>query len=262
MQIRAIWAGLLVPVLALEPFGVTSAAAQPAPPPTYPTPPAPNAAPSRYAAPPNPGAEVQFAPDEPDLQLYSLSGVTPYEVVRYHRRYWGGYYGVGYGWAPEYSPVCGQACRTRLTPGAYRFALSKDGGRAVPVPGPTVIRGPAVLRGSYTDRSGLRIAGWVIGIAGLVGGVVMIVDSVHDHEVCDENGFCYEHETADGGLLAGGIGVILLTGIAGSVLVAQRDQAFITVEPLRLSSYGRAREADAATGGYPRAQGAALALHF
>jgi hypothetical protein len=208
------------------------------------------------------GTDVQFEPSEPDLQLYSMSGEAPYEAVRYHRGWWGGHYSVGYGWAPQYSPVCDQACRTRFMPGAYRLALSKNGGRVVPVWGPTMINGPSLLRASYTDRGGLRAAGWVVGVGGLVGGIVMIAASVHEHEVCDADGFCEEHDTADGGLFFGGIGVLVASGIVGGILISQHDEAHVTVEPLRLSSYGLMRESIAAMGGEARPQGAALALHF
>ncbi len=190
-----------------------------------------------------------------------MSGAEPFAVMRYRRHFWGGYYGVGYGWAPVYSPVCGQPCRTGFVPGNYRLALSKDGGPVVPVWGATAIRGPSVLRASYTDRGALRATGWVVGIAGLVGGIVMIAASVHAHEECDPSGYCFEHDTADGGLLVGGIGVIVASGIVGGILISQRDQAFITVEPLRLSSF-KPRESIAAAGDYPRPDGAMLALHF
>ncbi|HEX3776540.1 MAG TPA: hypothetical protein VHV51_18840 [Polyangiaceae bacterium] len=286
MRTQSILAGLLVTVLTIAPFGaVKTAAAQTTPPPgetppnyTPPPPPSgtgtgtqenyaePTAPPPGYGAPPRPsatgGADVQFAPNEPDLQLYSMSGEAPFEAVHYHRGWWGGHYSVGYGWAPQYSPVCDQACRTRFVPGAYRLALSKNGGRVVPVWSPTMINGPSLLNASYTDRGGLRAAGWVIGIAGAVGGIVMIAASLHEHDECDPDGFCQEHDTADGGLLFGGIGVLVASGIVGSILIAQHDEAHITVEPLRLSSYGSMRESIAAMGGEARPQGAALALHF
>ncbi|HTQ02813.1 MAG TPA: hypothetical protein VMI54_03110 [Polyangiaceae bacterium] len=254
-------AAFLIPLLVIAPLGgVPLAAAQPAPP----MEPPPNGPPPpRFrSAPRTAPVEVEFAPDEPDLELHSMTGAEPFEVVRYRRHFWGGYYGVGYGWAPVYSPVCGQACRTEFVPGRYRLALSKGGGSVVPVWAPTIIRGPSVLRASYTDHSGLRTAGWVVGLLGLVGGVAMIVSSVHGREECDAAGYCFDHDTTDGGLLAGGIVVIVASGIVGSVLVAQHDEAFVTVEPLRLSNYGRARESVAALGDYPRPEGATLALHF
>ena len=287
MRTKSVLAGLLTTLMTLAPLGsIPSALAQAAPPsneppPNYTPPPPPagyDTAPS-YAAPPGAppppptrgrgragagGTEVRFEPDEPDLQLYSMSGGVPFERIRrYHRGWWGGGYSVGYGWAPEYSPVCDQACATRFSPGPYHLALSKNGGRVVPVYGPAVITGPSLIRGSYSDRSGVRAAGWIIGIGGLVGGIVMIAVSASDDTTCDPgDGFCHHHETVNAPLLVGGIGVLIVTGIVGGVLASQRDEAHISVEPLRLSSYGGLRESLAAMGAETHPQGAALALHF
>jgi hypothetical protein len=132
----------------------------------------------------------------------------------------------------------------------------------VPAYGPAYINGPSLIRGSYVDRSGLRTAGWIIGISGLVGGIVMIAASAHEEDVCDIDGYCYSHETADAPLLVGGIGVLLASGIVGGVLASQHDEARLSIEPLRLSSYGRLRESLAALGAEAHPEGAALALHF
>jgi hypothetical protein len=206
------------------------------------------------------GAQVRFEPDEPDLQLLSMSGGVPVERFHPYRYGWGGRY--SYGWAPAYSPVCDQACATRFAPGQYQLALAKNGGAPVPAYGPAYIQGPSLIRGSYSDRSGLRVAGWVIGITGLVGGIVLIAASAQDDTECDDDGFCHRHETANGPLLVGGIGVLLASGIIGGVLAAQRDEAHISIEPLRLSSFGGLRESLAAMGAQTHPQGAALALHF
>jgi hypothetical protein len=271
-------------LMALVPLGaVRRAAAQSAPPadeppPSYTPPPpppgyesAPNeAAPPGYAPPPAyaprgraraaGNTEVRFEPDEPDLTLLSMSGAAPVERFHPYRHWWGGRY--SYGWAPMYSPVCDQACATRFAPGPYHLALSKNGGPPVPAYGPAVIRGPSLIRGSYADRSGVRAAGWVVGIGGLVGGIVMIAASAQDEQRCDPDGYCYRHETANTPLLVGGIAVLVVSGIVGGVLAAQRDEARISVEPLRLSSYGALRESSAALGAEVLPQGAALALHF
>ncbi len=242
----------------------------PPPPAGYAPPPGNYGPPAGYAPPPGAprprargaGAEVRFEPDEPDIQLLSMSGGVPVERFHAYRGWWGWHGRYSYGYAPMYAPVCDGACATRFEPGAYQLALSKGGGRPIPVYGETVITGPARLRADYTDKSGVRVAGWVIGIGGLVGGIVMIAASAHDRTECDADGFCHDHETADGGLLLGGIGVIVATSIVGGIMAAQRDRAHLTLEPLRLSSYGQAREMDAALGAYANPQGASLALHF
>ena len=277
---QAVVAGAL---MALAPLGaVQRAVAQSAPPaaeppPNYtpPLPPpgyesAPSEAPPSYAPPPGyapsrrarsaASAEVRFEPEEPDLTLLSMSGAAPVERFHPYRHWWGGRY--SYGWAPMYSPICDQACATRFAPGPYQLALSKNGGPPVPAYGPAVIRGPSLIRGSYADRSGVRAAGWVVGIGGLVGGIVMIAVAAQDERRCNPDGYCYRHETANTPLLVGGIAVLVVSSIVGGVLAAQRDEARISVEPLRLSSRGALREESAALGAESLAQGAALALHF
>jgi hypothetical protein len=144
-------------------------------------------------------------------------------------------------------------------------ALAKGDGRAVPTAEPLVVEGPTTVRGSYVDHSGLRLAGWLIGLGGAVGGVVMIIASANGPTVCDDAGYC--HTQVDGGLLAGGIGVVVATGIVGSILALQRDEAHITVEPLRLAPgggpAGASRDAPfAARVASAPAEGAALTLSF
>jgi len=263
-------------ITSLQVSALASAQTAPPPneaPPAY-TPPPPSGgynAPPSYSAPPGPpppmaparsASEVRFQPDEPDVELLSMSGSMPVERIHHwHHGWWGGY-AVGYGWAPTYAPVCVGPCARRFLPGPYHLALSKGGGPVVPAYGPAYINGPSLIRGSYVDRSGLRTAGWIIGISGLVGGIVMIAASAHEEDVCDSDGYCYSHETADAPLLVGGIGVLLASGIVGGVLASQHDEAHISIEPLRLSSYGRLRESLAAMGAEAHPEGLALALHF
>ncbi len=241
----------------------------PPPPPPPPAPPAPYAQP---APPPRPapgrspppapamqgGVEVRFEPDAAGLQVYEVGGVTP--VERIVPGYWGWWYERGY--APVYSPICMAPCRVSMAPGAYRLALAKPGGRPVLASQPSIVREPSLIRGHYTDRSGLRAAGLAIGLAGTVGGIVMIVASAEGTEtVCDAFGNCFDRARVNGPLLAGGIGVIVAAAIAGTVLAFQRDGVHLLVEPLRtaagLGEMGMDRLASRAP-----IQGAALTLRF
>ena len=163
---------------------------------------------------------------------------------------------------PAYANVCEGPCNVTLAPGEYSMALAKDDGHPVPVSEPVVVGGPSILHAHYTDRSGARTAGLLVGIGGIVGGVVMIVASVHGENVCDVySGYCYRRDVADGPLLVGGIGVIVASSIVGSILMFQHDQAHITVEPLTAGLGHVPREAAFAPAG-SQAEGAALALHF
>jgi hypothetical protein len=122
--------------------------------------------------------------------------------------------------------------------GQYHWALSKAGGSIVPAVGTTVITGPSTLHAHYEDNSGIRTAGAIIGIVGIIGGIVMIFESFHDKEVCDGFGNCYVHQDVNGGLLAGGLGVFVGSAIASSLMISRDDQARITVSPLRLRNAG------------------------
>jgi hypothetical protein len=206
--------------------------------------------PSPPQAPSSPPNEVRFDPDDPDVTLLSLSSTVPVErVASYNYERWYALYG----------PICQGPCTAHLMPGAYRLALTK-GGRVVPVSGPVILNGPATLRGQYIDRSALRATGLVIGVAGAVGGFVMVVASAQTGAVCGSNGICVSNGKTDVPLLATGVAVLVVSAVVGSILTFQPDRARITVEPLVLPGHA-SREALTALGP-SQPQGAAVALHF
>jgi hypothetical protein len=234
--------------------GATPAPAPPAPPGTAPaeTPPGPPAPP-----PGPPPTEVRFEPDEPDVTLFRMSDSVPVERLPrndYER------------WVALYSPVCDGPCTTHLAPGAYRLALAK-GGRIVPTRGPVIVAGPATLRAEYIDRTALRTTGLVIGVAGTVGGFIMVVASAQNGAVCDVNGICVSRGMTNVPLLAVGVSVLVVSAVVGSILTFQHDGARITVEPLVLPTQG-AREgavpafASLTSLDASQPQGGAVALHF
>lgn len=191
-------------------------------------------------------------PDEPDVALLSRSGEMPFARVEPY----------GYGWyyergvVPLYSPICEGRCATTVPPGTYDLALSKAGGRAVPVHASVVLQRPTLIRAHYVDHGGTRALGAVIGIAGTVGGVIMMIASVHPvTDYCDDYGYCYGHDEVDAPLLAGGIGVTVGSMIVGSVLALQHDRARLRLTPLAVAPMREGGRAAAA-------QGAALTLSF
>jgi len=196
--------------------------------------------------------EVRFRPDEPDVALLSRSGQAPFARMAPY----------GYGWyyeqgiIPLYSPICEGPCLTTVPPGTYDLALSKPGRRAVPVHRAVVLTRPTEIRAHYVDHRGMRTAGEIIGIAGTVGGIVMMVASVHSViDSCDAYGYCYGHDEVNGPLLGAGIGVLVGSIVVGSVLALQHDHARLRLTPLALAPM---RE----EGNAPDAQGAALTLSF
>jgi len=175
--------------------------------------------------------EVRFQPDDDQLGFLVVTGATPATGYGYFRHGW---------WIrrhvllPSYSRVCTGPCSARFLPGEYDVALEKEG-RVVPASERVVITRPSVLHAHYTDYSGLRVAGVVLGIGGVIAGTVMMFSSVDRGLVCSGT-YCYYEDTVDGPLLAAGIGVFAASAIAGSIMAWQKDEAHFTISPLRLSS--------------------------
>ncbi len=209
----------------------------------------------RRARPAQAAEEIRFEPEPQQATLLILSQEMPVYHYGYYRHGWWAPYR---GFARTYTPVCNGPCAARFAPGAYDLALEK-GGRIARSRQPIVITRPSVLRGEYVDRSGLRVAGVVIGVGGLIGGTIMMIESVHRNDICDAN-YCYYHQDVDGPLLAGGIALAIGSAIAGSVLVWQRDEAVFSVLPLRLSSLYPGDGQSAAARALPN--GAAVSVKF
>jgi hypothetical protein len=215
-------------------------------------PPAPAPAAPLLPPPLPPSSEVRFEPEETDVALYRLS--TAAGVERFAPLGSPAYAA----WYALYDPVCPGPCTTRLTPGAYRFALAK-GGHIVPLRGPVVLAGPATLRAEYVDRSTLRAAGLIIGVAGAIGGFAMVVASADTGAVCDFSGFCVSTGSTDVPLLVTGVSVLVGAAVVGSILTLQGDSARMSVEPLNLSGHV---PREAALTAWRSPQGASVALHF
>jgi len=200
---------------------------------------------------------VRFEPEGERTSLLMLSHVVPV----FHYGYYG-YYGYGYGgpyqgYARAYERVCQGRCTVRFAPGTYDLALEKEG-HVARAAAPVVVRQPSVLHGEYVDRSGVRVAGVILGIGGLIGGTVMMIASVTRHNVCTPY-YCYYHDDVDGPLLAGGIALAVGSAIAGSVMASQHDEAVFTITPFRVSALSPGERA-----GLSQAlpQGAAIAVRF
>ncbi len=228
----------------------------PPPPPPYQASPF-QAPPPQPFTPPGQAEAIQFEPESPDVALLTRSGVVPVSRLTRFRRTW--YYERGL--VAGYAPLCDGPCTVALPRGEHHLALSKGGGHAVPAP-PVFVDRPSTLHAEFADRSGVRAAGVVVGVAGIVGGIVMFAEAVGTRQVCDPSG-CYEADRVNGGLVAGGVVTILVGSIVGSILALQPDRAYLTVTPLTLSPTGRARESgDALTGAFGPPQGAGLTVRF
>jgi hypothetical protein len=175
--------------------------------------------------------DVQFEPDEANVALLARTGEVPVErLVR-----------VGHGWyreqglTPRYASVCEGPCSARFEAGEYHFALGRVGGGVVEL-GPVQITGPSTLRAHYADHHAVRLLGLALDVAGTIAGAIMIAASVHPQTLCEPtSGLCYSHETVNGGVMAGGIGVVVGSVVFGSILATRHDEASLAITPTTLS---------------------------
>jgi hypothetical protein len=101
-----------------------------------------------------------------------------------------------------------------------------------------------------------------VGVVGAVAGVVMMFASFDSHMVCDPYGYCHTHSDVNGPLFAGGIGVFIGSAIVSSILIFQRDEASLSITPLRLASLGTRRDTPLSTLPGSQSQGASITLSF
>ncbi len=213
---------------------------------------------SAQEAPPRPAEDVEFEPDEPSIALLARIGEVPVErMVRY-----------GYGWyherglAPRYTSVCEGPCTARFEQGQYHLALAKRGRAAVEA-GTIAISTPSVIRAHYEDHGTGRALGVLLGVAGTIAGAIMFAASVHSETICAPGAECYSHETVNGGLMAGGIGVVVGSVVLGSILATRHDEAILAITPLTLPAPLPSHPApEASLVGSSSPQGASLTFRF
>jgi hypothetical protein len=151
---------------------------------------------------------------------------------------WGwGYPGWGWGgvgMAPyygevvtkTYQPICEAPCNATLLSGNYRMALSLGGSRPVDVAQPVQLAGDSVIEGRYVNKRRLRTAGWATFVAGTITGMALMfggVDYRYDPYFGDQIRYP--------GMFYSGVGILVSSIIAGAVLAAQNDEAYVNVYP-------------------------------
>jgi hypothetical protein len=122
------------------------------------------------AAPAQPrGVPVTIVPARSDARLtaHRLPGTATAAV-------WTGR-GVGTLHIDSFAPLCTAPCEGELEPGSYYFGVSENDGNAQRAGGgPYTITGPTTLEIDYDNRTGLRVAGWITWIAGILGGTLLM----------------------------------------------------------------------------------------
>jgi hypothetical protein len=135
------------------------------------------------------------------------------------------------GTAQAFEALCTAPCDSSLPIGNQPLALSKDGGGPVPIANGVTIAGPSKLEATYTDRSGARVAGLVIGIGGAIVGGAMVGVGMSAGSKLGET---------EKSLVAGGAAVSIAGFIIGLVLLMQSDTAEIRVVPLTVGAMPQA----------------------
>jgi hypothetical protein len=175
-------------------------------------------------APPGPalpqGAKVHVESDQDDVQLLVRTGQVEGEA-------WG-YRGAVAMTARDYANLCTAPCDTHLPLGQHRLALSMHGGHVVEADDPVEVRGPTTVQAHYDSRLGVRVGGYILIVATLVTGVVLIAES-YNGNCSDPNAqHCSQFNTGE---LAAGAVVLIGGGIVGGILSTIGDRASLQLVP-------------------------------
>jgi hypothetical protein len=125
-----------------------------------------------------------------------------------------------------YEQVCEGSCDVTFSPGTFQLALSLNDGATVPIDAPLKLDGASDMKATYVDRSGRRIAGLLVLLGGVTGGLTYgIISLVPD---CDSSGRNCKTNTT--GLLLGG--ALLGAGLGiGIPLMGTKDDVRINLVP-------------------------------
>jgi hypothetical protein len=179
-------------------------------------------------------AKIHFESDTPETDLHIRTGDATVTGVG-----WGGRGAFVYGAvAHGYEHICAAPCDATLPAGTHRLALSKNGRAPVEPEEAVTIHGPSSVRGTYVDKSGTRIAGWVIIVTSFAAATGMLIGSFHTTQDCSlqsVTGTCNQVSSVDMGLAGGAVAVSLLGTILGMIFVFQHDSATIEVTPMEAS---------------------------
>jgi hypothetical protein len=195
--------------------------------------------------------DVHVASDQADVQLLVRTGQAQGAA-------WG-YRGSISIESREYGIVCTAPCDAQLPAGLQRLALSHHGGSAVEADDPVDLRPRSTLQAHYESRAGVRIAGYVIGTAGVITGVVLILTSF-DYGC---NGVPGCQVVQNEGQLIGGIVVFIASAIVGGILSGIPDHADIQLVSQAASRWMQVPGTTEAVGAAPvDGMGMALRVRF
>jgi hypothetical protein len=184
--------------------------------------------------------EVQFASDDPDVSFYvkTASARLANSGLSAH----------------GFTKICTPPCVASMPVGRTEIAVGRSDDRVLSPEHPLTVTGPGKVTGEYHSKTALRVGGLVILLVGegLCAGFIL----GSDHQ--GNNG----QNVHSDGLFKAGIGIGLVSGIAGFVMVLQKDWADVSFVPYSAPATPIGREAGVPGGSALDVQGAALRLRF
>jgi hypothetical protein len=174
-------------------------------------------------------AKVHFESDTPDSNFHIRTGEAT--LVGWAGR------GAFTALAHSYDNICAPPCDATLPIGQHRLAFSTRGRAPIEAEDALTIEGPSTVKAAYVDNAGTRVAGLIVYGVSFAVGTMMIVASAERHTPdCTGQSIarsCVDTSApVDGGLLWGGVAVLGLGAILGSVLAFQRDHVILEVTPM------------------------------
>jgi energy-converting hydrogenase Eha subunit E len=130
--------------------------------------------------------------------------------------------------------VCTSPCAAMVPIGRYQAMVGPQGEEPRAVKTDVFVRGNTLVRLAYSDRSGLRLAGWItLGASLLVGGGLIgaaVAIGAANQGGCGPNG-CVSAAINPASILLGAGGALIAIGgtVVGLVLGTRRDRPDIEV---------------------------------
>jgi hypothetical protein len=137
--------------------------------------------------------------------------------------------------ATGYKEICTAPCKVSLPAGSHTFGVSQPGQPPVEAPGVTLPAGTADVKATYTDNSGVRIAGWIVGgVSVVVGGIVMVA-AIGSEKVCPAgSSSCFDSTKLNTGVFIAGAGIMGIGAGVGVLMTRVRDSAEVDVSDNRM----------------------------
>jgi hypothetical protein len=171
---------------------------------------------------------VHVEADEPGTQLLVKAGQGEVSGVGYAFGAGGFVYG---GRVTDYAALCSAPCDLGMLAGTHQFALSRGSGGVLAVDPPVEIEQASTLKARIESRRGIRVAGLLILTVGVVGGLVLVGTSTSDQRTCDPSFGCSTTREVDSTRLGIGLTAVIVSTIAGIVMLVTHDKASIEVVP-------------------------------